>query len=161
MGVRVPLPLGFGFYKSESLPFSAQRCINWIPVVAEGAALNVSALFQPPGLKVFKDTDLPTNRGAIVANGVPFFVNGNSLVSLTSAGVVTYHGTIEGSGRVSMAVNAKNADTGSQFIVVVVPGGKSYAFATVTNILTQITDKDFLISDTVIFSDGFFIYTAR
>lgn len=157
---RTPLPLGFSFYQSESSPFAGQRCVNWIPVVAESAALSTRALFQPPGLKIFKESTVIGNRGGIPANGVPYFVNGNSLISLSVSGVETIHGTIEGSGRVSLAVNAKNADTGSQFIVIVVPGGKSYAFATVTNILTEITDTDFLTSDTVFFSDGFFIFSA-
>lgn len=157
---RIPLPLGFSFYQSESLPFSAQRCINWIPTVAESAALNTRALFQPLGLKEFVDTELGANRGSIVADGVPYFVNGNSLLSVSSTGTVTNHGTITGSGRVSLAVNAKNADTGSQFIVIVVPGGDAYAFATITNVLTKITDTDFLTSEQVVFKDGYFVFAA-
>lgn len=150
---RIPLPLGFGFYQSESLPFSAQRCINWIPVVAEGAALNVVALFQPPGLKIFKDSAVPKNRGAMEMKEVPFFVNGNSLISLSAAGVVTNHGTIEGSGRVSLANNG-------QYLVIVVPGGKSYAFNNQSSTLAQITDVDFITSDYVVFKDGFFVFAA-
>lgn len=150
---RVPLPLGFTFYQSESLPFSSQRCINWIPVVAESAALDTRALFQPPGLKVFKDINIAGNRGGMEMKGVPYFVNGNSLISLSSAGVVTNHGTIEGSGRVSLANNR-------QFLVIVVPGGKSYAFNNVSNTLTQITDVDFRTSDYVVFFDSFFVFAA-
>lgn len=157
---RVQLPLGFSFYQSESAPFSSQRCINWIPVIAESAALNTRALFQPPGLKQFVDSGLSVNRGSITADGVSYFVNANSLISVSSSGVVTNFGNISGSGRVSLAVNAKNADSGSQFIVIVVPGGDAYAFATVTNILTKITDSDFLTSSQVVFKDGFFIFAA-
>jgi len=153
MGARVPLPLGFGFYQSESLPFSAQRCINWIPVVAEGAALNISALFQPPGLKVFSDTGLLENRGAMEMKEIPYFVNGNSLISLSASGGVTNHGTIEGSARVSLANNG-------QYLVIVVPGGKSYAFNNQSSTLAQITDVDFRTSDYVVFKDGFFVFAA-
>ena len=160
MGARLQIPLPFGFYQSDSLPFAAQRCINWIPTVAESLALSSRMLKQPPGLKQFVDTGLGVNRGSIVADGVPYFVNGNSLMSVSSAGVVTNHGTISGSGRVSLAVNAKNADTGSQFIVIVVPGGDAYAFATVTNVLTKITGPDFLASSQVVFKDGFFVFAS-
>jgi hypothetical protein len=157
---RLPLPIGFTFYQSESRPISSQRCVNWIPHVAESAAISTRALFQPLGLKQFANTGLGINRGSITADGVPYFIQGNSLASLDVSGTVTNHGTITGSGGVSLAVNAKNADTGSQFIVIVVPGGNSYAFATVTNVLTQITDANFRTSDTVVFKDGFFVFSA-
>jgi hypothetical protein len=157
---RVSLPLGFTFYQSESKPFASQRCINWIPHVAESGALSTRALFQPLGKRQFTDTLAGINRGSITADGVPFFVQGNSLVSVDVNGTVTNHGTISGSGRVSMAVNAKNADTGSQFIVIVVPGGNAYAFATVTNVLTQITSANFRTADTVVFKDGYFVFSA-
>ena len=157
---RLPLPLGFSFYQSESAPFSSQRCVNWIPVVAESAALNTRALFQPPGLKQLVDSGFAGNRGSIVANGVPYFVNGNTLISVSSTFVVTSHGTIEGSGNVSMAINGINVDTGSQYIVIVVPGGKSYVLTTVTNVLAQITDVDFRTSDTVVFKNGLFLFSS-
>jgi hypothetical protein len=112
------------------------------------------------GLKQFADTGLGVNRGSITADGVPFFVQGNSLVSLDVNGAVTNHGTISGSGGVSLAVNAKNSDTGSQFIVIVVPGVDAYAFATVTNTLTLITDANFRTSDIVVFKDGYFVFAA-
>ena len=157
---RTPLPIGFDFYQTESAPFSTKRCINWIPVVAESGALSSQALFQPPGLKQLVDSGFIGNRESVVADGVPYFVSGNTLFSMSESNVVTSHGTIAGSGTVSLAINGKNADTGSQFIVIVVPGGNAYAFATVTNVLTQITDPDFITSDTVVFKDGFFVFSA-
>jgi len=150
---RIPLPLGFSFYQSESLPFSAQRCINWIPTVAESAALNTRALFQPLGLKQFVDTGLGANRGAQVMKDIPYFVNGNSLVSVSSTGTVTNHGTITGSGRVSLANNG-------QYLVIVVPGGRAYAYDNVADTLNQITDVDFRTSDTVVFKDGYFVFSS-
>lgn len=150
---RVSLPLGFTFYQSESLPFSAQRCVNWVPTVAESGALSSRMLMQPSGLKVFKDTLVGANRGAQTMKGVPYFINGITLLSMSSFGVVTSHGEIEGAGRVSLANNG-------QFLVIVVPGGKSYAFDNATDTLTQITDTDFRTSDTVVFKDGFFVFSA-
>lgn len=150
---RIQLPLGFSFYQSESAPFSSQRCINWIPVVAESAALNTRALFQPSGLKQFVDSGLAVNRGAQVMKETPFFINANSLISVSSSGVVTNHGTIDGSGRVSLANNG-------QFLVIVVPDGKAYAYDNEADTLTQITDVDFRTSDTVVFKDGFFVFSS-
>ena len=149
---RLPLPLGFSFYQSESAPFSSQRCVNWIPVVAEGAALNTRALFQPPGLKQNVDSGLAGNRGSLSMKEISYFVNANSLITVSSSSVVTNHGTIAGSGRVSLATNG-------QYLVIVVPGGNAYAYNNVALTLTQITDPDFRASDTVVFKDGYFVFS--
>lgn len=150
---RLPLPIGFSFYQSESAPFSSQRCVNWIPVVAEDAALNTRALFQPPGLKQLVDSGFVGNRGSLQMKEIPYFVNGNSLLSMSSASVITNHGTIAGSGNVSLATNG-------QYLVIVVPGGNSYAYDNVALTLTQITDPDFRASDTVVFKDGYFVFSS-
>ena len=150
---RLPLPLGFSFYQSESAPFSSQRCVNWIPVVAESAALNTRALFQPPGLKSFVDSLLGGNRGSRAMAEVPYYINGNSLISVSSGGVVTNHGAIAGTGNVSTATNG-------QYLVIVVPGGNAYAYNNVALTLTQITDPDFRTSDTVVFKDGYFVFSS-
>ena len=150
---RLPLPIGFSFYQSESAPFSSQRCVNWIPVVAEDAALNTRALFQPPGLKQLVDSAVVGNRGSLQMKEIPYFVNGNSLLSMSSTNVITNHGTIAGSGNVSLANNG-------QYLVIVVPGGNAYAYNNVTSVLAQITDVDFRTSGTVVFKDGYFVFSA-
>ena len=150
---RTAIPLPLGFYTSESLPFSAQRCVNWIPTMAEGGALNDRALLQVPGIKQFSDTAVSVNRGSWKMSGVPYFVNGNSLLSTSSTGSVTNHGAIEGDGRVSMADNG-------QYLVVLVPGAKAYAYDNIADELTEITDGDFIQSDTVVYKDGYFVFTA-
>lgn len=150
---RVPLPLGFSFYQAESRPFSSQRCINWIPTVAEGQALNPRALLQPSGLKQFADTAESINRGAQLVSDVAYFVNGSSLFSVSSTAIVTNLGSIPGTGRVSMANNG-------QFLVVVIPGVSAFVFDNIANTLLQITDTDFRVSDTVVFKDGFFVFSS-
>jgi hypothetical protein len=150
---RVALPIPLGFYGAESKPLSSQRCINWIPTVPEGEALNNRALMQPSGITAFADTGLGACRGAWVMAGVPYFVSGNSLISLSEIGVITNHGAITGEARVSMA------DNGS-FLVVVVPGGDAFVFSREDSSLTEITDPDFQVSDSVAFYRGFFVFTA-
>lgn len=150
------LPFATGFYRSESLPFAAQRCVNWIPVVAEQGALSQRALFDVPGLisrSMSGDAVVGHNRGGMVVAGVPYFVNGQNLYSFTSGNVVTDHGTIDGFKRVSMASNDK-------LLVIVAPGLKSYVFDTDASTLTQITDPDFIVADTVVYKDGLFTFSA-
>jgi len=150
---RVSLPIPLGFYQSESAPMSSQRCINWIPMVPEGEALNNRALMQPSGVTQFAATSLGACRGGRVFAEVPYFVVGNTLVSVSVLKVVTTHGTITGTKRVVMA------DNGSQ-LVIVVPGGDAYAFALDGETLTQITSENFQLSDTVSFYRGFFVFTT-
>lgn len=151
--MRIPLPLGFTFYQSDSLMFSAQRCVNWIPIVGEDAALTQRYLAQPLGLKQFADSGLTANRGALVMAGIPYFVNGSTLISVSSSGSVTNHGTIAGLTRVSMATNGR-------YLVIVVPGIVAYAYDNTTSTLATITDTDFRQASTVVFKDGYFVFSS-
>lgn len=150
------LEIATGFYQSDSLPLAAQRCINWEPIVPQAKALNRRALRDVYGIDIQTltgDTITGINRGAQVVNGVPYFINETALYSFDSANVVTNHGTINGAGRVSLANNG-------QYLVIVVPGVTAYVFNNEDLSLTEITDIDFQVSDTVSFKDGFFIFTA-
>ena len=145
------LPIAGGFYQSESLPISAQRCIGWFPAIPQTAnALSKVVLFNTPGQKAFVSLT-GVNRGQHAMAEVDFAVNGNTLFKVNEDQSTVSIGAIEGSGIVSMA------DNGTK-LVIVVPGGKSYVFNGVT--LVQIIDPDFRISDTVSFKDGFFLFTA-
>lgn len=148
---RISLPIPLGFYQHKSLPLAAQRCINWIPVIPEAEALNDRALMQPSGVTQFGTSGKDPCRGGRRLAGVPFFVNGNILVSYDTDGDPTVKGTITGTGQVSMA------DNGTQ-LVIVVPGGDSFVWN--GSSVTQITDPDFQVSDTVSFYRGFFVFTT-
>jgi hypothetical protein len=150
------LDIASGFYESVSLPLAAQRCINWEPIVPQDEALSKTALRDVYGIDTRSLTGATItgiNRGAQVVSGVPYFINEKTLYSFDSSNVVTDHGTIIGSGRVSLANNGR-------FLVIVVPGITAYVFDNTDSSLTQITDIDFQVSDTVTFKDGFFVFTA-
>lgn len=150
------LEIATGFYQSDSLPLVAQRCVNWEPIVPQASALNQRALFDVHGIDTRSLTGATINgqnRGAQVVDGIPYYINGTNLYSISSANMVTDHGTVVGAGRVSLANNG-------QFLVIVVPGITGYAFNNDDSSLTEITDIDFQVSDTVSFKDGFFIFTA-
>ena len=118
------LDIASGFYESVSLPLAAQRCINWEPIVPQDDALSKNALRDVYGTdtrSLTGDTITGINRGAQVVSGVPYFINEKTLYSFDSSNVVTDHGTIVGSERVSLANNGR-------FLVIVVPGITAYVF---------------------------------
>lgn len=148
---KMTLPIGGGFYQSESLPLSAQRCIGLFPVLPQTANANSQiALFNTPGQKAFTSLG-GINRGQHEMGEINFSVNGNALYQVNENQTSTLIGTIEGSGIVSMADNGDK-------LVIVVPSGKSYVYDGLT--LVEITDIDFRTSDTVSFKDGYFLFTA-
>ena len=150
------LEIASGFYQSVSLPLAAQRCINWEPIVPQDEALSKRSLRDVYGIDTRTLTGATItgiNRGFQVVSGVPYLINERSLYSFDSANVVTNHGTINGQGRVSLANNG-------QYLVIVVPGVTAYVFNNEDSSLTEITDIDFQVSDTVTFKDGFFTFTA-
>jgi hypothetical protein len=154
---KVIFPIANGYYESDSLPISAQECTNFYPNIAQAPALNQETLFGTPGLtQVAKASDIENCRGAHEMNGVPYFVIGNKLYSMSSSYALTDHGQIAGSGRVSMA------DNGTQLLLLV-PGGNGYIYNHVADTFAQITDADFTANGNpqqVVFIDGFFCLTT-
>lgn len=150
---KLKLPIGEGYYLSNSLPLACQRCINWIPISPEESALNEMALDDPDGLTEWTDTGERPNRGAQVVGNTPYFVCGQNLYQVTAGGGNINRGSISGTKRVSMANNGLK-------LVIVVPGAQAYIYDVATTTLSQITDPDYLPSDTVVFKDGYFVFTA-
>lgn len=154
---KVILPIANGYYESDSLPISAQECTNFYPNIAQAPALNQETLFGTPGLtQVASASDISNCRGAHEMNGVPYFVINGKLYSMSASYVLTDHGQIDGSGRVSMA------DNGTQMLVLV-PGGNGYIYNHVTDSFAQITDADFTANGNpqqVVYIDGYFCLTT-
>ena len=154
---KVTLPIANGYYQSDSLPISAQECINLYPNIAQAPALNQETLFGTPGLvQVASASDVDTCRGAHEMNGVPYFVIGGHLYSMASDYTLTQIDVVAGTGRVSMA------DNGTQLLVLV-PGGNGYIYNHVTDTFAQITDADFTANGNpqqVVFIDGYFCLTT-
>ena len=152
------LPIANGFYVSDSLPLSAQECTNWYPNIVQGVGLNQETLFGTEGTTQLATTGVldEINRGAHEMAGVPYFVNGTQLYSMSDTFKLTTIGTITGTARVSMA------DNGTQ-LMVLVPGGNGYIYNHVTDVFAQITDVDFVANGApqfVVFIDGYFLVTT-
>jgi len=147
----IDIPIGGGFYQSESLPISAQRCINLYPAVIQTQNTSTRVgLFPTPGQKIF--TSIPgICRGKEVMAQIDYAVYGNVLYKINENKTKNNLGTIEGSGFVSMTNNGTK-------LVIAVPGGKGYVYD--GTLLQEITDPDYRSSNTVSFKDGFFLFTA-
>jgi len=163
----IDLPIANGFYISESLPISAQQCVNWYPNIVQTEGLSQQTLFGTPGLKELVNTGekQQINRGSHVKNGIPYFVNGNSLYRLDRSidqdqnEIFSYTelGTVGGDGRVSMA------DNGTQ-LMILVPGGDGYIYNESSGTPFQvITDPAFTANGSpqqVVFLDSYFVITT-
>lgn len=152
------LPFTNGFYESDSLPLSAQECLNWYVNIPQAPSLATETLFRTPGILELATSGVinQANRGAWSLDGKPYFVNGSNLYRLESDDTLTTLGTISGSDRVSMA------DNGTQLFIMV-PGGDGYIFTESPDTLTQITDLDFTANGApqyVVFIDGYFVLTT-
>lgn len=127
----VPIPIANGFYESESLPISAQECVNWYSNNVQADGLSQETLLGTGGIELLTTSGaiLNQNRGAHVKNGISYFVNGTVLYRLNQiiAGdgsesfTLTSLGTVEGTAGVSMA------DNGTQ-LMILVPNGKGYIY---------------------------------
>lgn len=159
---KIPLSITTGFYVSESLPISGQRCVNWYVNFPQADTVTDGNLFATPGLNQLATvSSIDSTRGAHEMAGLPYFVIGTSLIRLNRTFDVfgaevfstTNLGTIEGTGPVSMD------DNGTQ-LVIVAPGGKSYTFIEPAT-LAEITDANFDgPASSVVFIDGFFVFTT-
>ena len=154
---KIVLPIANGFYESDSLPISAQECVNFYPNIVQAPALNQETLYGTAGLEeVANANSLTGNRGAHEMNGVPYFVTDNKLYSMSATFALKTIGTVEGTSRVSMA------DNGTQLLVLV-PSGKGYIYNHVTDAFAEITDADFTANGApqlVVYIDGFFCLTT-
>ena len=154
---RTELPFADGFYVSQSTPLLDKRVVNAYPVIPQADAISQRALLRTPGIKQFADFGSGSSRGAIkFFDGVPYRVIGNSLISISSVGVTTNHGTISGTSDVSIDSNGIN-------IAIQDPNGDSYFFTPSTNTLELNNNSVFLSfgqARTVTFKDGFYFYTT-
>lgn len=138
-------------YQQRSLPFDAQRTINFWPIFDEQGK-EVSALYGTPGLDLFASAGANGQRQAFTSsNGRCFFVGGSSLYEVFANGTTTNHGALLTSiGNISMDENSTQLG--------ICDGTNLYTFTYSTDTLAKVTDADLPSSVgflTVI--DGYFI----
>ena len=139
-------------YTARSAAFDAEQCINLYPETGSPTSKSVVMLLGTPGKRLWSTLAGGSVRGLLrfsAAMGIA--VVGANVYTLTTAGVGTLVGTVDGiSTPVSMASN------GTQVMIVTGPFG--YIFVPATGVLTRIVDPDFVGADTVQFEDGYFVF---
>lgn len=158
---RIVVPIANGHYVSDTLPVSAQECLNLYPSTAQAPALSKEVLFATPGLQLLATSGSLANRGSHTMSDVLYYVNGGKIyrLDIVVAGEeyqLTEIGEIEGDSRVTMA------DNGTQMLVLV-PGGKGYIVTQGPDTVTEIIDLDFTANGApqqVVFNDGYFVVTT-
>lgn len=168
MGQPVPVSLGGGYYVSDSLPLSNQRCLNVYVDIPQAATLSEAILKGTAGLKqvITSGATNQVNRGAHVKDGKPYFLNGETLYRLDrvieSDGSETFTlptiGTIPGTARCSFA------DNGTQLIILDTTGKGYIVNEAESTVFQEITDEDFKTTNgspqRVVFVDSFFVVTT-
>src|SRR5574337_56171 len=152
-----PFPIAGGCYKDDTLPWSAQDTVNWIPVVAEvqgtrtpvmlRGAPGYSAVYAPAGA-----AGLPV-RGAYDADGFCVVVIGQTLYRFDGTGTLTSLGGMPGVGRLSITHNQITG--GSQ--IVIANGTAGYVYNTADGTFTQITDDGFPGAKSVDYIDSYIV----
>lgn len=147
----VPIPFGIMSYRSASLPWNAQRLVNWFAETAPPDAQSKTPfMLRPrPGLAALA-TILGPCRGHHTMAGVLYGIYENTLYSITDTFVATALGTISGAQNISMA------DNGVQLTIVSEPNGYVYDVSGPT--FQPITDPDFQGSKYVTQINGYFVH---
>lgn len=168
MGQPIPISLGVGYYVSDSLPLSNQRCLNVYVDIPQAASLSEATLKGGAGLtQVATSGDvLSVNRGSHVKDGKPYFVNGERVYRLdktiSALGldefILVELGVILGEARCSFA------DNGTQLIILNTAGDGYIIDETADPVYQKIDDVDFNITngtpERVVFIDSFFVVTT-
>ena len=138
-------------YEQRSLPFDAQRTINFFPIIDEKGR-DPSALYSTAGLELFATAGAGPVRGGFKSgNGRVFFVSGTNLYEVDSAGSVTGRGSLLGSsGAVTMAEGTTQ--------LAICDGDKLYSFTYSTDTFAIVSDPDLPSSVGYVTNiDGYFI----
>jgi hypothetical protein len=166
------IPLGGEFYKSPSLPISAQECVNLYANIPQATAPTKMSLLPPAGLKAATTAGTSViNRGGTVFQGVPYVVNGTDLYRIDRAidafGAQSYSAVainggvpIAGTGQVMMSDNG--AEGGQMCIISPDVSTKfnAYIYTLSTNTLVAVSDANFdgPVSS-IQYVDGYFLFT--
>ena len=153
------IPFTGGNYAGRSTNVASQEMINYF----YEKNIDGESLVSTPGSTVLVTPKSGEVRGGIEYNDLAYFVIGNTLYEINSAGTATSRGTINTStGRVSMAHNGLRggASSGNKQIMIV-DGSNGWIYDNTAQTLTEITDADFTNSFSVVFIDGYFVFAQR
>lgn len=138
---------------AESLPVSAQRCLNCFIEAEPADAKAPVVLFGAPGLKDFTELPKLPVRGMWNFRGTMYAVGGDTLYRVNRAGGwKAIGGGIGGTGVVSMS------DNGVQIMVV---NGVAGFIANEAGDYQQIQSPNFFSASSVLFFDDYFVFDRK
>ena len=140
-------------YALNSLPVSAQRCVNLYYEPAGEETKTQGALYGTPGLKIFASIGSGRIWGMHVMSGVLYVVSGDNVYTVTSDGGANDLGAI---GTVSNVVMMDNNGTN-----VIITKEEGDGWLATASTLVQITDGDFPSVTSVAVLDSYAIYTKK
>lgn len=147
-----PISFGSQSYQSPSLPWSAQRLVNWYAESAppSGDTLSPLILLPRPGTEELQAISGEC-RALYVVNDILYGVFGNAVYSIDTDYTATLLGNVGISGPVYIT------DNGDQLNIVTDPSSYIYNFS--SGVFSQVTDIDFLGASSVTHLDGYFVYS--
>jgi len=168
MGQAIPVSLGNGYYVSDSLPLSNQRCLNAYVDIPQAATLSDAILKGTPGITqvATSGTERQTNRGSHVKEGLPYFINGEVLYRLDKSvsGLGTDLFTLVPLGDIPGVAMCSFADNGKQLIILDTLGAGYIVDESAGTVFQAITDVDFTTTNGtpqyVVYVDSFFVVTT-
>lgn len=150
------IPFLGGSYTGRSSNVAPETCIN----LFYDKGKNGESLVGVHGSTVLVTPTAAEVRGGIAYNNLAYFVIGDTFYEINSAGTATSRGTLNtSSGRVSMAHNGVRPSANQQ--IMIVDGTDGWIFDNTATTFTQITDTDFVSSDSVVFIDGYFVFSQN
>lgn len=139
-----------GSSQQESLPFDAQRTLNYLVIVDQDGK-TPSALISRPGLNFFGTVGIGPGRGGLTAqNGRVFIVSGSGFYEINGDGTSTLWGNLDQTSGI-----VTSADNGFQFAIC--DGTSLYIFTYATNAFLKVVTPNLPSAATVTFQDGYFI----
>lgn len=139
-----PVPFAGGSYADETMPWTQQDTVNYLPTLAEREGTRSPAILkQCPGLLAVANASGEGGGGPIRAayncEGRLLVVSGTVLYWVKTDYTAEAIGTIPGTGRVSIAHN--QVENGFQ--VLIATGDAGYVYSTVDGTLAPITDEGY------------------
>ena len=145
------IPFAIQSYKDDSLPVSAQSCVNAYAELEPPDAKTPVKVQGVPGVDLFATCGVGPVRGMCDLAGLAYVVSGNALYTVDNLANVSLIGAgISGTAPVSMAPN------GIQ--IAITNGVSGYIYDTSTVTFQQILDPSFVPASTVTCLDDYFIF---
>jgi hypothetical protein len=138
-------------YRSDSLPISAQRCVNAYAEFQPRGAKTPIAVWGSPGIGEFGQLGAGPVRAVYEMNGIGYAVSGQYFYRFDENGL----GTILGAG---ITGNNVVSIDGSGFQIAITNSQFGYVYDLAANTFTQISDPDFFPSNTVKVINLYFVF---